>query len=187
MCSAFSLGSTAKAWTPKPDEYPSKHPWGEEIERVRYIAHKPGVMAKLGFGYEQCKALNADLVYCTISGFGQTGPYAKRPGFGTLAEAFAGFVYINGEPERPPLLPGFGLADSTTGLMAAYLASAALHEKRNSGKGQIIDLAIYETLFTLLGPQAIDRLDPADLLFGLQSQFPQREFLQTDQEKVVRL
>lgn len=118
--------------------------------------YRVGTLEKWGIGPEVLHAINPGLIILRITGFGQTGPYRERPGFGTLAEAFAGFVHINGEAERPPLLPGFGLADSTTGLMAAFLASAALHEKRRSGKGQVVDLAIYETLFTLLGPQAID-------------------------------
>jgi crotonobetainyl-CoA:carnitine CoA-transferase CaiB-like acyl-CoA transferase len=118
--------------------------------------YRTGTLEKWGIGPEVLQAINPGLIIVRVTGFGQTGPYKNRPGFGTLAEAYSGFVYINGEPERPPLLPGFGLADSTTGLMAAFLASAALHEKRRSGKGQIVDLAIYETLFTLLGPQAID-------------------------------
>ena len=118
--------------------------------------YRVGTLEKWGIGPEVLHAINPGLVIVRITGFGQTGPYRERPGFGTLAEAFAGFVHINGEETGPPLLPGFGLADSTTGLMAAFLASAALHEKRRSGKGQVIDLAIYETLFTLLGPQPID-------------------------------
>lgn len=118
--------------------------------------YRTGTLEKWGIGPDVLQEINPGLIIVRITGFGQTGPYKDRPGFGTLAEAFSGFVHINGEPDRPPLLPGFGLADSTTGLMAAFLASAALHEKRRSGKGQIIDLAIYETLFTLLGPQAID-------------------------------
>lgn len=118
--------------------------------------YRTGTLEKWGIGPDVLQAINPGLIIVRITGFGQTGPYKERPGFGTLAEAFSGFVHINGEPERPPLLPGFGLADSTTGLMAAFLASTALHEKRRSGKGQVIDLAIYETLLTLLGPQAID-------------------------------
>jgi len=118
--------------------------------------YRVGTLEKWGIGPEVLHAINPGLVIMRITGFGQTGPYRERPGFGTLAEAFAGFVHINGEEKGPPLLPGFGLADSTTGLMAAFLASAALHEKRRSGKGQVVDLAIYETLFTLLGPQPID-------------------------------
>lgn len=118
--------------------------------------YRTGTLEKWGIGPDVLHAINPGLIIVRITGFGQTGPYKDRPGFGTLAEAFAGFVHINGEPDRPPLLPGFGLADSTTGLMAAFLASAALHEKRRSGRGQVIDLAIYETLLTLLGPQVID-------------------------------
>ena len=118
--------------------------------------YRTGTLEKWGIGPEVLQAINPRLIIIRITGFGQTGPYKQRPGFGTLAEAYAGFVHINGEPERPPLLPGFGLADSTTGVMAAFLASAALHEQRRSGKGQVVDLAIYETLFTLLGPQVID-------------------------------
>ncbi|MCB1549262.1 MAG: CoA transferase, partial [Hyphomicrobiaceae bacterium] len=118
--------------------------------------YRKGTLEKWGIGPDVLMEINPGLVIVRITGFGQTGPYSERPGFGTLAEALAGFVHINGYPDRPPLLPGFGLADSTTGLMAAYLASVALHEKRRSGKGQVVDLAIYETLFTLLGPQAID-------------------------------
>ena len=118
--------------------------------------YRVGTLERWGLGPDVLQAINPGLIIVRVTGFGQTGPYRKRPGFGTLAEAFAGFVHTNGYPDRPPLLPGFGLADSTTGLMAAYLASIALHERRRSGKGQIIDLAIYETLFKLLGPQAID-------------------------------
>ncbi|MCC7274289.1 MAG: CoA transferase, partial [Alphaproteobacteria bacterium] len=80
-----------------------------------------------------------------------------RPGFGTLAEAYGGFAYANGFPDRPPILPSFGLADSTAGLMGAYLIMVALQGRAaNGGRGQTIDLALYEALFTLLGPQAIN-------------------------------
>lgn len=118
--------------------------------------YRPGTLEKWGIGPDVLQAINPKLIVIRVSAFGQTGPYRRRPGFGTLAEAFAGFAHINGEAKGPPLLPGFGLADSTTGLMAAFLALAALTEQRRTGKGQIIDLAIYETLLTLLGPQVID-------------------------------
>jgi len=118
--------------------------------------YRTGTLEKWGIGPEVLMAINPGLIIVRITGYGQTGPYRERPGFGTIAEAYAGYAYITGFPDRPPLLPAFGLADSTTGLMAAYLASMALHEKRRSGKGQIIDLAIYETLLTLLGPQVVN-------------------------------
>lgn len=118
--------------------------------------YRTGTLEKWGLGPDVLMAINPGLIVVRITGFGQTGPNSKRPGFGTIAEAYAGYAYISGYPDRPPLLPGFGLADSTTGLMAAYLASVALHEKRRSGKGQVIDLALYEALLTLLGPQVVN-------------------------------
>lgn len=118
--------------------------------------YRPGTLEKWGLGPDVLREINPGLIVLRVSGFGQTGPHRRRPGFGTIAEAYAGYVYISGQPDGPPLLPGFGLADSTTGLMGAYLASIALHEKRRSGRGQVIDLALYETLLTLLGPQVVN-------------------------------
>jgi crotonobetainyl-CoA:carnitine CoA-transferase CaiB-like acyl-CoA transferase len=117
---------------------------------------RTGTLEKWGLGPDVLMQINPGLIIVRVTGFGQTGPNRHRPGFGTLAEAYAGYVHVTGYPDRPPLLPAFGLADSTTGLMAAYLASVALHEKHRSGKGQVIDLAIYETLLTLLGPQVVN-------------------------------
>jgi crotonobetainyl-CoA:carnitine CoA-transferase CaiB-like acyl-CoA transferase len=118
--------------------------------------YRTGTLEKWGLGPDVLMEINPGLIVLRVTGYGQTGPNSRRPGFGTIAEAYAGYVYISGEPQGPPLLPGFGLADSTTGLMAAYLASIALHEKRRSGRGQVIDLALYETLLTLLGPQVVN-------------------------------
>ncbi len=119
--------------------------------------YRPGTLEKWGLGYDVLSAINPGLVLLRVSGFGQTGPNRTKPGFGTLAEGYAGYAYINGYPDRPPLLPGFGLADSTTGLMGAYLAMVALFDRaRRGGAGQVIDLAIYEPLYTLLGPQVVD-------------------------------
>ncbi|MCW2238828.1 CaiB/BaiF CoA transferase family protein [Azospirillum canadense] len=118
--------------------------------------YRPGTLERWGLDYETLSAENPGLILVRVSGFGQTGPNSRRPGFGTLAEAYAGYAHISGHPDGPPLLPAFGLADSTTGLMAAYLTMVALHEQRRTGKGQVVDLAIYETLLTLLGPQVVD-------------------------------
>ena len=118
--------------------------------------YRTGTLEKWGLGPDVLMEVNPGLVIVRVTGFGQTGPHRQRPGFGTIAEAYAGYAYISGFPDRPPLLPGFGLADSTTGLMAAFLASVALHEKRRSGCGQVVDLALYETLLTLLGPQVVN-------------------------------
>lgn len=119
--------------------------------------YRPGTLEKWGLGYDALSAANPGLVLVRVSGFGQTGPKSHRPGFGTLAEAYSGFAHINGEANGPPLLPGFGLADSTTGLMAAFLSMVALKGREaNGGRGQVVDLAIYEPLFMLLGPQVIN-------------------------------
>jgi crotonobetainyl-CoA:carnitine CoA-transferase CaiB-like acyl-CoA transferase len=119
--------------------------------------YRKGTLEKWGIGFDTLSAINPKLVMLRITGFGQTGPLSHRPGFGTLAEGFSGCAYISGYPDRPPLLPGYGLADDSTGLMGAYLALTGLMARdRNNGKGQIIDLAIYEPLFTLLGPQVVD-------------------------------
>lgn len=118
--------------------------------------YRTGTLEKWGLGYDVLSAINPRLIMVRVTGFGQTGPYRNRPGFGTLAEAYSGFAFISGEPDRPPLLPGFGAADSTTGIMAAYLCCVGLLARAQTGKGQVIDLAIYETLLTLLGPQVVN-------------------------------
>jgi len=118
--------------------------------------YRKGTLERWGLGYDVLSAINPGLIMLRVTGFGQTGPNSHRPGFGTLAEGYSGYAYISGYPDRPPLLPGFGLADDSAGLMGAFLALVALQEKNRSGKGQVIDMAIYEPLFTLLGPQVVD-------------------------------
>lgn len=119
--------------------------------------YRPGTLERWGLGYDVLSAINPGLVMTRITGFGQTGPYSHKPGFGTLAEGFAGYASITGYPDRPPLLPAFGLADSTTGLAGAFLTMVALFDRvKRGGKGQVVDLAIYEPLFTLLGPQVVN-------------------------------
>ena len=117
---------------------------------------RPGTLESWGLGYDVLEALNPGLILIRVSGFGQTGPYRDRPGFGTLAEAMTGFAYTNGYADRPPLLPSFALADTTTGFAGAFLALAALRAREQTGRGQVLDLAIYEALLTMLGPQIID-------------------------------
>ena len=98
--------------------------------------YRKGTLEKWGLDYDILSKINPRLIMVRITGFGQTGPNSHRPGFGTLAEGYAGFASITGYADRPPLLPGFGLADETAGLMGAYLALAALRERdQNSGKG----------------------------------------------------
>ncbi|WP_405879146.1 CoA transferase [Streptomyces sp. NBC_01136] len=114
---------------------------------------RPGTLEKWGLGWDELSAANPGLVLARVTGFGQFGPYAHRPGFGTLAEAMSGFAAITGEPDAPPTLPPFGLADSIAGLATAYAVLAALRARDASGRGQVIDMAIIEPILTVLGPQ----------------------------------
>jgi crotonobetainyl-CoA:carnitine CoA-transferase CaiB-like acyl-CoA transferase len=116
---------------------------------------RPGVLEKMGFSPEALLALNPKLVILRVSGWGQGGPYRKRPGFGTVIEGMSGFAAINGFEDREPVLPPMYLADGVAGTYGASAALLALREaERPGGKGQVIDLSLYDPLFALLGPQA---------------------------------
>ncbi len=111
-----------------------------------------GVMNRLGLGHEMLLKENPGLVIGKISGYGMTGPYAKQPGFGTLAEAFSGFSYLNGYPGGSPTSPPMALADMTAGVHLAFAVSLALiAAKRGERGGQVIDVSLYEPLFGYLG------------------------------------
>jgi formyl-CoA transferase len=114
---------------------------------------RPGTLERWGLGYEELSRINPGLVLVRVTGFGQFGPYAGRPGFGTLAEAMSGFAAITGEPDGPPTLPPFGLADGISALAAAFATMTALRARDATGRGQVVDLAIIEPILTLLGPQ----------------------------------
>ncbi len=114
---------------------------------------RPGTLERWGLGYPELSAINPRLVLVRVTGFGQIGPYAGRPGFGTLAEAMSGFAAITGEPDGPPTLPPFGLADGIAALAAAFATMTALRARETTGRGQVVDLAIIEPILTLLGPQ----------------------------------
>ena len=114
---------------------------------------RPGTLERWGLGPDELLARNPRLVIARVTGFGQTGPYARRPGFGTLAEAMSGFAALNGEPDGPPLLPPLALADGVAGLAAAFAVLAALRARETTGRGQVVDLSLIEPLMTLLGPQ----------------------------------
>ena len=117
---------------------------------------RTGTMEKWGLGWEDLRAINPKLVMVRLTGFGQTGPYKNRPGFGTIAEVFSGFAHITGDEHGPPTLPNFGLADC---IAASYGASAVMyalyHRDVQGGEGQFIDLSIYEPIFQVLGPQPL--------------------------------
>jgi crotonobetainyl-CoA:carnitine CoA-transferase CaiB-like acyl-CoA transferase len=115
---------------------------------------RPGTLERWGLGYDRLREINPGLVLVRVTGFGQDGPYSARPGFGTLAEAMSGFAAITGEPDGPPTLPPFGLADSIAGLTGAVAALMGLyHRDVRAGSGQQVDLAILEPMIAALGPQ----------------------------------
>ncbi|MFE4057999.1 CaiB/BaiF CoA transferase family protein [Streptomyces sp. NPDC059096] len=116
---------------------------------------RPGTLEKWGLGWDELSLANPRLVLARVTGFGQFGPYAHRPGFGTLAEAMSGFAAVTGEPDGPPTLPPFGLADSIAALATAYAVMTALSGRDVTGRGQVVDLAIIEPILTVLGPQPL--------------------------------
>ncbi len=134
---------------------------------------RTGTMEKWGLGWEDLKAINPRLVMVRVTGFGQTGPYRSRPGFGTIAEAFSGFAAITGEADGPPTLPAFGLADGIAAAYGTFAAMFALYHRdaKGGGKGQYIDLSIYEPIFQVLGPQPMqfDQLGVVQQRWGNRS------------------
>jgi len=116
-------------------------------------------LERLGLGPERLLAANPKLVLTRISGFGQTGPYAKRPGFGTLVEAMSGFAARNGFADREPVLPPLALADMVAGLAGAMATLAAVREAEvNGGAGQVVDVSLLEPMVSILGPEALIHL-----------------------------
>ena len=114
---------------------------------------RPGTLERWGIGWDTLHSINPGLVLVRVTGWGQSGPYASRPGFGTLAEAMSGFAHLTGAADGPPTLPAFGLADSICGMTAAGLTAMALyHRDARGGQGQQVDLSILEPIMTAVGP-----------------------------------
>jgi formyl-CoA transferase len=112
---------------------------------------RPGVLEKLGLGWDVLSAANPGLVMVRLSGFGQTGPYKDRPGFGAIGESMGGLRYITGFPDRPPVRTGISIGDSIAALWAAIGALMALrHREVNGGAGQVVDVALYEAVFAMM-------------------------------------
>ena len=121
---------------------------------------RPGTLERWGIGPAELHAVNPKLVVARVTAFGQVGPYSARPGFGSLAEAMSGFAALTGEPDGPPTLPPFGLADGIAALATSYAVMVALRSAEATGTGQIVDMAIIEPILMLLGGQitAYDQL-----------------------------
>jgi formyl-CoA transferase len=132
-------------------------PEGQEI--IRKLASdadivienfRPGALEKWNIGWEQLCALNPKLIMVRLSGYGQSGPYRDRPGFGMIGEAFGGIRYITGHPDRQPVRVGVSLGDAVAAMYGAIGALMALHQRGASGKGQVVDVALYEAVFSLM-------------------------------------
>jgi len=134
-----------------------KHPDGQAIART--LAQRadvlienflPGTMARLGLSYDDLRIVNPRLIYCSITGYGQYGPDAHRPGYDTVIQAEGGLMSITGDPDGPPMKTGVAIADITTGLYATTSILAALHYRTLSGEGQYIDLALFDVQLSWL-------------------------------------
>jgi len=136
-------------------------PEGRDLA-LRLIAHcdvlienyKVGTLAKHGLGYEAIHAEFPRLVYCSLTGFGQTGPYAPRPGYDFLAQAMGGIMSLQGEPEGEPMKGAVAMADLMTGMYSTVAILAALRHRDKTGQGQLIDMALFDTQIAWLGNQA---------------------------------
>jgi succinyl-CoA--D-citramalate CoA-transferase len=175
-----SLGDDLRRWPPSKDGVPLwwkvtnrnkelitlnlSRPAGQQICN-RMIPHfdiiienfRPGTMERWNLGYEQLAAANPRIIMIRISGYGQSGPYSDRGGYGTVAEAMSGIPSFTGFPETPPTLSAFPLVDSLAGMFAVQAALMAVYERdiAGSGKGQVIDVSLYESIFRLVDSQVI--------------------------------
>jgi formyl-CoA transferase len=111
---------------------------------------RPGTMEKWGMGYDDLKSINPGIIMVRVSGYGQTGPYAKRAGFGGIAEAMGGLRYLCGDPSTPPSRMGISIGDSLAANFGCMGALAALHHRHQTGEGQMIDVAIYEAVLSMM-------------------------------------
>jgi crotonobetainyl-CoA:carnitine CoA-transferase CaiB-like acyl-CoA transferase len=111
---------------------------------------RPGAMESWGLGPDAVKEKNPGVIYARISGYGQTGPFAHKPGYASVTEGYGGFRYINGEPGEAPVRPNISLGDTVAGIHAALGVALAIIQRTQSGEGQVVDVALYESVFNLL-------------------------------------
>ena len=111
---------------------------------------RPGTMEKWGLGYEELRKINPGIIMIRVSGYGQTGPYSKRPGYASVGEAMGGIRYLMGDPDRKPSRAGISLGDSLAGTFATVGALSALHHREKTGEGQVVDASIYESVLAIM-------------------------------------
>ena len=134
-----------------------RKPEGQAIARKLALAadivvenFRPGTMEDWGMGYDALAAANPSLVMVRISGYGQTGPYRERPGFGVIGEAMGGLRHVTGTPDRPPSRTGISIGDTLSALYGVIGAMMALEARRKTGRGQVVDVALYESVFSVM-------------------------------------
>lgn len=150
---------------------------------------KVGGLAAYGLDYDALREINPALVYCSISGFGQTGPYAQRAGYDFLIQAMSGLMSVTGEPDGEPMKAGVAFADVFTGLYSANAILAALHQRRLTGEGTHIDMALFDVQIGVMANQALSYLttgmNPPRLGNAHPSIVPYQVFPTADQEMVI--
>jgi crotonobetainyl-CoA:carnitine CoA-transferase CaiB-like acyl-CoA transferase len=134
-----------------------RHPEGQAIaralmERADIVVEnfRPGTLEAWGLGYESIAATHPGLIMVRISGYGQTGPYRERPGFGVIGEAMGGLRHVTGTPDRPPARTGISIGDTLSALYGVIGALTALEQRRKTGRGQVVDVALYESVFSVM-------------------------------------
>jgi CoA:oxalate CoA-transferase len=162
--SFIAQNSNKKSLTLNLKEERAKEIFFKLVESADVIVEnfRPGVMDRLGIGYEKIKEVNPKIVYCAISGYGQTGPDAKKPAYDQIMQGLSGVMAINGNQELNPLRAGFPLCDTAGGLNAAFAVMAALFHRERTGEGQFIDISLLDSVMPMLGWVA------ANLLIGGQ-------------------
>ena len=149
-----SLGRNKKSVTLDLKSERGRELAGDLIDTADVVVEnfRPGLMEKWGLGPDDMKQRNPGLVYARISGYGQTGPYASKPGYASVTEGFGGFRYINGEPGEPPIRTNISMGDTLSAIHAALGIALALIQraKPDSGEGQVVDVALYESVFNLM-------------------------------------
>ena len=150
---------------------------------------RPGTLERWGIGPAELHDANPRLVIARVTAFGQFGPMARQPGFGSIAEAMSGFAAITGEPDGPPTLPPFGLADGIAALATSFAVTSALRSAEASGRGQVVDVAIIEPIMMMLGAQitTFDQLGTIQRRLGNRSvnNAPRNVYLTADDEWVA--
>ena len=125
---------------------------------------RPGVIDRLGLGYTACREIKPDIVFCSVSGFGQSGPLKFNPAIDQIIQSMSGLMTLSGEPGSPPMRIGFPVVDSYSGLLAAFSIMSALLQRERTGKGQCIDLAMFDAamvmMISVLGPYLVDGSKP---------------------------